>query len=288
MKYYKKVKNLIKKYKYEILLVLLIMTFIILMIISANNTYRNKDNITRSTHIEYDLFNGDKWNNYRLGDLIRGFFYCTYLNCNNLPSTMICSNNNHLQKELKEGQCLDWMKNEWDLKYLTDIDRLYPNSYASKYVKYSGFPHTFKIYDLNIIRKIFEESLHDKPLENSLVIHLRLGDVLNGSYGNDYSYNVEHYHKLYDKIKNETKIKKVDIVTGLHKNEYLKESSDKVVEIKNIFEKSFPTEVIITKNPDKDLYYMCHSNFFARSGGGFSQLVVDYLKQDKTNIIYEK
>jgi hypothetical protein len=43
----------------------------------------------------------------------------------------------------------------------------------------------------------------------------------------------------------------------------------------------------LTKNPDKDFYYMAHSKFFAKSGGGFSLLVTNYLKHDKKNKIYE-
>jgi hypothetical protein len=260
----------------KILLLIVFISFILLICII--------NNFNNST-IVYDLYNGDKWDSYRFGDIYRGFFYCSYRNCENLPLQGICSNNSNLHEDIKKGKCLDWMKNEWPLNYLENIDKLYPDSYASKYVRYSGFPNSFKIEDTNILKKILNESSYNKPSENTLVIHLRLGDVVKDT---NYSYDILYYKELYEKIKNNRKIKKVDIVTGLHKNENIKESSDKLNEIKHIFDNDYPTEVIITKNPDKDLYYMCHSKFFSRSGGGYSDIICDYLSKDNTVKIYKK
>ena len=62
-------------------------------------------------------------------------------------------------------------------------------------------------------------------------------------------------------------------------NEYLQ----RVIEL---FETNYPVKVVLTKNPDKDLYYMCHSRFFARAGGGFSNLITNYLQQSKSNKVY--
>ena len=74
------------------------------------------------------------------------------------------------------------------------------------------------------------------------------------------------------------------------KNEKVKESNDRLNIIRNIFEENYPVNVIITNNPDKDLYYMCHSKFFCKSGpkGGFSKIISDYVKRDKNNIVYEE
>lgn len=270
-----KIKRIINIYKYEIIIFIILISLISIFIIKILN----------NSTIEYDLYNGDKWDNYRFGDIYRGFFYCSYRNCKNLPLQGICSNNSNLHEEIKKGKCLYWMKNEWPLNYLENIEKLYPDSYASKYVRYSGFPNSFKIEDINILKKILNESSYNKPSENTLVIHLRLGDVVKDT---DYSYDILYYKELYEKIKNNSKIKKVDIVTGLHKNENIKESSDKLNEIKHIFDNDYPTEVIITKNPDKDLYYMCHSKFFSRSGGGYSNIICDYLSKDNTVTIYKK
>ena len=54
-----------------------------------------------------------------------------------------------------------------------------------------------------------------------------------------------------------------------------------------MFSKHYPVEVILTKNPDKDFYYMAHSKYLSNSGGFFSLLVTNYLKHDKKNKIYE-
>ena len=45
-------------------------------------------------------------------------------------------------------------------------------------------------------------------------------------------------------------------------------------------------KVVLTKNPDKDLYYMCHSKFFANSGGGFSRIITNYLKEKTKAQLY--
>ena len=67
---------------------------------------------------------------------------------------------------------------------------------------------------------------------------------------------------------------------------FVKKSNDYLNKIINIFNKDYKVNVVITKNPDKDLYYMCNSKFFANSGSGFSRLVTNYLKKQKNVKIY--
>tara|TARA_B100002019_G_C21273145_1_gene603592 strand:+ start:2755 stop:3540 length:786 start_codon:yes stop_codon:yes gene_type:complete len=208
-------------------------------------------------YIEYNLYNGEKWGPketseaYRFGDIFTGYIYDNKNNDNN-PN------------------------------YLRDIEKNYPNSFGSKYVKYSGYPKTYKKNDFDILSKIFSECKYETPDDETLVVHLRLGDILNKSISHysDYYHDESFYHKLLQKVKLNKNIKKVDIITGLHKNVYIKESNDRLNKIRNIFAKHYPVNVIITNDPDKDLYYMCHSKYFVKSGkrGEFTGIISEYIK----------
>jgi len=216
-------------------------------------------------YIEYDLYNGKKWGPketseaYRFGDVFSGYIYDNKNNDNN-PN------------------------------YLRDIEKNYPNSFGSKYVKYSGYSESYKKHDYDILSKIFNEYNYEKPDNETLVVHLRLGDILNLSNPDfsKYYYDIDFYHELLEKVKQNQNIKKVDIVTGLHKNLYIKESNDRLNKIRNIFEENYPVNVIITNDPDKDLYYMCHSKYFIRSGerGEFTGIISEHLKRNNY-IVYE-
>ena len=270
-----------------------------------NRTSRNrrtikKRTIKKSNYTYYDLYNGDKWDNYRLGDIINGHFICW---------DKVCSNNEILNKKLLNKACKElefniddidgnkkWcIKNtdQWadpkdnKLSYIKSIHKNFPNSIASNYVREAGYPKDFRVYDFSILRNIFRKYKYIKPSKSTLVIHLRLGDVLSKKHIKEYTYDIKYYKKLLKKIKNNTRIKQIDIVTGLHKNVYVKKSNDTLNEIIHIFKPYYSVKVILTKDPDKDLYYMCHSKFFANSGGGFSRLITDYVKLDKKNKVYE-
>ena len=250
----------------------------------------------------YDLYNGDKWDNYRLGDIINGHFICWNKVC--LDKTIknkrllreICEElehdlDNDTDKENREW-CRDnkdnWVNPKNDKQgYLDSIHKNYPESIAAKYVKYVGYPKTYKIFHYPTIQKIFKELTYDKPDKHSLVIHLRLGDTVAKSYGSEYSFGLDYYRELLEEVKQNDKIKKIDIVTGLHKNVYVKQSNQRLNQIIRLFKKFYPVDVILTKNPDKDFYYMCNSKYFAKSGGGFSGLITDIVSRKSSNVIYE-
>ena len=205
-------------------------------------------------------------------DIINGYIYCRYMNCykkeKNTSYYNICN-------RLNFTECKGDMREDRD--YLININKKFPDSIGSKYVEYVGFPNSFKAEDFDIIKKIFGELDYKKPGKNTLVIHLRIGDTIHNS---NYTYKIEYYNKLLEKIKNNNNIKYIDIVTGSHFNTNIRESSQYINKIKDIFERYYPTEIIITKNPDKDFYYMCHSNYFAKSGGGYSDLISKYLQKE--------
>jgi hypothetical protein len=247
----------------------------------------------------YSLYNGDQWDNYRLGDVIYGHFICwnrvclnkeikdeTLMNtlCENLAFDMEDSKVNQKWCSQNKEQWADLRNNK--LGYLDSLTKNYPDSIASQYIKKVGYPKNYSVSDFTVLKSIFSKLSYDKPDPSSLVIHLRLGDVLSKKYIDEYLYDFVYYQELLNRIKKNKKIKQVDIVTGLHKNMFVKKSNDYLKKIVKLFEKDYPVKVVLTKNPDKDLYYMCHSKFFANAGGGFSRIVLNYLKEKTKARIY--
>jgi len=249
---------------------------------------------------KYDLYNGDQWDNYRLGDVIYGHLICYTHVClqktirNKSLLKQLCE---HLEFDLDkdtEQENKDWCKKKTDnwadrsdttKGYLDTLPVNYPNSIAHQYLQKVGYPDNYRVYDKRVIRSILKSLPYDKPKRDALVIHLRLGDVLSKKYADEgYVYTFDHYTSLLRKVKRNKSIQRVDIVTGLHKRKFVKKSNDYLQTIIELFETSYPVKVVLTKNPDKDYYYMCHAKYFARSGGGFSNLVVDYLKGSKSTV----
>ena len=261
------------------------------------NTSKKKNTLKK----DYSLYNGDKWDNYRLGDVIYGHFICWNKVCLNKSikdKKLLNTLCEHLEHDLEndtEEENKIWCKQKTDnwadpknnnLGYLDTLHKNYPNSIADQYVKIVGYPVNYRVSDFKILKSIFKGLNFKKPNKNTLVIHLRLGDVLSKKYINDYVYDLSYYKDLLKRIKTNKKIKNVDIVTGLHKNVFVKKSNDYLNKIIKIFEKDYKVDVVLTKNPDKDLYYMCNSKFFANSGGGFSKLVTNYLRTQNNVKIY--
>ena len=243
---------------------LLIILFVFIIIFFYKVFKRKKKNV----YIEYNLYNGSKWgpkktaDTYRFGDIFSGYIY---------------------EEENEGGK-------HQNARYIDDISINYPNTFGSKYIEYNGYPEKYKKSDYNILERIFDESNFEKQDDKTLVIHLRLGDIFNPNVPHltNYYYDIEYYNELLKTIKKNSDIKKVEIVTGLHKDIYIKESNDRLNDVRNIFESEYPVNVIITNDPDKDLYYMCHSKYFVKSGkmGGFSQIVANYVEK-KNNVVYQ-
>lgn len=253
---------------------------------------RYKSSEKKDKYIEYDLFNGNKWDNYRLGDVIYGYFACWDSVCLHKDNPNVEHTCENIDFDVDDDWCQGhkdvWMDpKDTEKTYIESLHKNFPRSIASKYVKAVGYPKSYKVEDHETIENIFSKFKYKKPDPSTLVIHLRLGDTVAKDYGQEYSYDLKYYEKLLKKVRRNKKIKKVDIVTGLHINVYVKESNERLNQIVKMFSKHYPVEVVLTKNPDKDFYYMAHSKYFANSGGGFSLLVTNYLKHDKKNKIYE-
>jgi hypothetical protein len=184
-------------------------------------------------------------------------------------SDMVTANNN-IRNNL--------MGKSYHLKY-------YPESIASKYLK-----QTDEINNLKVLNEIISEYNPDiQPPEDILVIHLRVGEILNHSKYTVNEFlskerNFEHNTpknfvkplSYYKKIIENNKLpKKVKFFAGGCFCENEDKSMEYISKVKEFFEeKEF--EVLPNtyfKNPDDDFVYMYRSKNFIKSGGGFSDLI---------------
>ena len=137
-----------------------------------------------------------------------------------------------------------------------------------------------------------------KPLDDVIVVHLRLGDVmevldvsadvvLNGPPVNIYLYNLEYYKNIIQQLP--TSIKNMVFVYGNHRHGIFdfEKSTEYIKILKNFFEsKGYNVTTRSNKDADLDFVYMCNSKHFVKSGGGFSGIIADIVKLKGNNIYY--
>ena len=208
---------------------------------------------------KYNLYNGKYWDGYRLGDIL-----------------------------YRGGGGFHML--------IKSIDERWVNSIAYKYKNNPNYnKQKYGDVDLNYLINIIDNFEYEKPPSNTLVIHLRIGDVIGMKNNNENHYwmnGVNHYVKdkkyykeILKKIK-KYKIKNIHIITGSHFNNNIEESTKFIDEIIDIFEKKYHTKLIITNNPDKDFVYMINSKYFCPSGGNFTTIIKNIVLK-KNNIIIQ-
>lgn len=137
--------------------------------------------------------------------------------------------------------------------------------------------------------------------KNLLVVHLRLGDVLENSpftvkehlsryileNGNSYIRPLSYYERVLKKLP--PKISEVLLITGFHLPEKSFQKSLKFLKKINDFftSKGFKTSPPRIDNPaDQDFLLMSNATHFIPSGGGFSWFVANMVKL-KGGTVYE-
>lgn len=171
----------------------------------------------------------------------------------------------------------------------------FSDSVASEYMK-----KTTKKADYDTLHKIIIQRSKniEVPILNELVIHLRLGDVIDNSpysveellqkqrayitpYSRSYVKPMSYYEDILDKIK-DYNIHHITLVGGV-KN---KKNDDYVSRIKEFFERNgYRVELRISnnfewENADDDFLYMCNSKFFVPSGGNFSKIICELVNRN--------
>ena len=159
--------------------------------------------------------------------------------------------------------------------------KCFPNSIAVEYMRRTDYSYDYKVLG-DIIGGI---PLY--PSKNTLIIHLRCGDVLEKSpYSVSEHLNSElrykngiyyvkprsYYNRILQNIK-KYDITNVEIITGFHNSKKYPKSIVYINAIKYMFDFKYKTRIISGRSPDYDFAYMSHSKYFVKSGGGFSRLI---------------
>jgi hypothetical protein len=118
------------------------------------------------------------------------------------------------------------------------------------------------------------------PNKDTLVIHVRIGDMVNHAWMDSYVPPIPYYKRILQSLKKYPQVRKVRIIAGAHLDQNARASSKLLDDIMSIFKDHYDTQLVLTHNPDKDFYYMCQSKYFVKSGGGFSNLIEKYVKEE--------
>lgn len=166
----------------------------------------------------------------------------------------------------------------------------YPNSIISEYMRRTQDPSNY-----DILYQIIKErtTLENKPSKYDLVVHLRLGDVIDNTndevddllhsqkkyitlYKKEYVRPSSYYKKIFKQIRG-CPISKVVLVGGFANSKNCKY----VKKIEKMFQdEGYEVNLRIGESPDKDFIYMCNSHHFVKSGGNFSNIICKIVKMN--------
>lgn len=171
----------------------------------------------------------------------------------------------------------------------------YPDSIATEYML-----KTKKSNDFDTLLSIVNNRKSQKFQNDTLVVHLRIGDVIDDSnksvnellsdyvlFNNGHSYvkPKKYYTNILDSIKNYS-IKNVLFIGGFHKKGNHEKSMKYVDSIKSYFEENgFKCATRINQNADDDFIIMANSKYFVPSGGGFSRVIKQIVKMKGGTVI---
>tara|TARA_B100000524_G_C23427838_1_gene290417 strand:+ start:53 stop:436 length:384 start_codon:yes stop_codon:yes gene_type:complete len=110
--------------------------------------------------------------------------------------------------------------------------------------------------------------------------------VTENGYRKQYNYSYNNYMKVANTLKYFYNIDEITIIGGAHKNSNLNKSLNFVNNIKNIFkDKKYKVNIRLGNNPDEDFLLMCNCRLFVKAGGGYSQIISDYVKFNNNIVI---
>jgi hypothetical protein len=212
-----------------------------------------------------------------------------------LKTYLFTSPTNYNHYRLSDMICSDYNKNffmgkKYHMKH-------YPNSIVSKY-----FTKTNKIKQYNILKNIIDNyKLEENSInyENTLIVHLRAGEVIEFSKHSAKEYfekeiNWSHFNtsnyvkpkKYYETILNKNKDLPKNVLFfkgGCFSHGKTRKSEEYLKLVENFFE-SHNFKILKNNNnnklynPDEDFVKMSKSKYFIQSGGGFSELISKMVK----------
>jgi hypothetical protein len=165
----------------------------------------------------------------------------------------------------------------------------FPSSIACQYLRKSSRSNNW-----DLLMKIIKEQPSSIPENKTLVVHLRLGDVLDWPHyrngrgcrspaGCYYVRPLRYFEHIACKTVN-----KVVIVANpeYRENLYGHFHSMRYRDlVRDIFSKHNFSVIYRTSTPDKDLYYMCNAKYFLPSYGGFSNIARECVRRNNGIIV---
>ena len=179
------------------------------------------------------------------------------------------------------------------------ITRKFYNIYFKESIATEYLNETNKIKDFDTLHQIVKKrslSLNSFPKEDELIIHLRIGDVIDHIFKGSVDDILEEkskftylisYKYLENNLKKIKNIKKIIITGGFHKKGDHSRSIEYVNKIIYFLEKKNYTVIkkLNISSPDEDFIWMCNSKNFLKSGGGFSNLINKMVQMNGGNIL---
>lgn len=183
------------------------------------------------------------------------------------------------------------------------VERFAPRSVAAKYVRLSGGGVHRKV---GLMKKIIsgkEYSSWPKPDKQSVVIHLRAGDVIEecgrnywvGEKCKDPVYNrylksASYFRKI--RMQLPPQVRDVFIITGYHLDSEVNTTASTlqyVQRVARIFQQTRGVNVItqINHNADCDFIFMANAQFFVGTGGHFDDTVKLLIKRAGRHVLGE-
>ena len=208
------------------------------------------------TKENFNIYNSDKWKNYRLGDVLKGF-----------------------------------IKKDDNFGYINYIKRKFKNSLAYLFIKKTGGERNNKVmYDIiktnsKSIKNI-GAAIHLRL--GDVVVDGNKPELLPSIYKGKkkYNYPLSNYIKIARTLKTVYFVDKVHIFGGCHKRKNIEESIKFINNIRNIFKfYGINTILHLGNNPDDDFVKMCNSKIFIKAGGGYSRLIANYVFHKKNIVI---
>lgn len=170
------------------------------------------------------------------------------------------------------------------------LNKIFYNIYYSNSIATQYFNRKKKDEDYDTLLEITKNTSYEIPKEKELIIHLRIGDVIDWEYPDDLDDLLNgvknwHYARNYDYYKDklsliEEDIEKIILVGGFHTSSDHSRSLYYTNKIKEFIEaKGYNVELRINRGtPDEDFVYMVNSKYFLKSGGGYSRLINKLVK----------
>ena len=190
----------------------------------------------------------DQWEDYKLGDAVKGWNgrkgltmpfidFC----CDNYPGSIVCDYRRRTSKFN-------------DVKVLTDIVERRAKLYHAKH-----------------------EGCYSLPKPKEIVVHLRLGDTLSlGARTSMYVKPVSSYDALVGKnLTVVTNVNRTRQEDGSKHKRYVAQSNEYLRTFARHVSRGGSILQYRTCLPDEDFVYMSHANTFVKGGGGFSHLIYE-------------